>query len=253
MQREQHRGAGLLLLSEEAVLVRQREVHARALHRGQRADRARELALEAALEGQALLELRLAELGVVHQLVADHAALGQAVGRELQAHVVHLVGRHQDRRAAIGMPVGYVHLRQLREDRAAVLVGQVGVQHLVVALRRPGGHRERDADQCREAQAEQGLATGRQGGQAAAETGLARCAGGEGLGMQGSEGGVHRLVVGRRGSVEGLQGTPGRTNHRCLGIVPPALRRRTGEQAGQTRPVRSIGPRRGDLRSSPWT
>ena len=55
MQRQQHRGAGLLLLAEEAVLVRQRQVHARRLHRGQRADRARQLAFEAALEGEALL------------------------------------------------------------------------------------------------------------------------------------------------------------------------------------------------------
>ena len=73
-----------------------------ALHRGQRADRARELAFEAALEGEALLELGLAEAGAVHQLEADDRALGQAGGGQLQAQVVHLRGRHQDRAAAVG-------------------------------------------------------------------------------------------------------------------------------------------------------
>ena len=97
VQRQQHRGARLLLLAEEAVLVRQRQVDARRLHRGERADRARQLAFEAALEGEALLELGLAEAGAVHQLEAGDRALGQAGGRQLQAQVVHLCRRHQDR------------------------------------------------------------------------------------------------------------------------------------------------------------
>ena len=49
-ERQHHRGAGLLLLAEEAVLVRQREVHARRLHRRKGGDAASELAFEAALD-----------------------------------------------------------------------------------------------------------------------------------------------------------------------------------------------------------
>ena len=161
VQRQQHRGAGLLLLAKESVLVRQREVHARVLHRGERGDRARELAFEAALEGEALLELSLAE--------ADDRALGQAGRGHLQPHVVDLGSGHQDGRAAVGMLVGHVHLRQLGDDRAAVLVGQVGVQHFVVALAAPHRHREHHADEGGEAEGERQLALRRQRRQARTE------------------------------------------------------------------------------------
>ena len=78
---------------------------------GERADRARQLALEAALEGEPLLELGLAEAGAVHQLEARDRALRQAGGRHLQAQVVHLRRRNEDRRAAFGHAVRHVHLR----------------------------------------------------------------------------------------------------------------------------------------------
>ena len=133
VQAQQHRRARLLLLAEEAVLVRQRQVDARVLHRGERGDRARQLAFEAALEGQPLLELGLAEARAVHQLVAGHRALRQAGRRHLQAQVGHLAGRDEDR-AARSDPVRHVHLRELGDDRAAVLVGEVAVEHPELAV-----------------------------------------------------------------------------------------------------------------------
>ena len=187
VQRQQHRGARLLLLAKEPVLVRQREVDARRLHGGERADRARQLAFEAALEGEALLELGLAEAGAVHQLEARDRALGQAGGRHLQAQVVNLCRGNEDGRAAFRHAIGHVHLRQLGDDGAAVLVGEVGVEHLVVAVRVPGRHREDDAGQGGEADQGADLAAQRQRLDSAAE-----CRGGgqRGVGREG-DGVVH--------------------------------------------------------------
>jgi hypothetical protein len=145
---------------------------ARWTRAGERRDRTRQLTLEATLEGEPLLELGLAETGAVHQLEARDRAFRQAGGRHLQAQVVHLRRGHQDRRAAFGHAVGHVHLRQLGDDGAAVLVGQVGVENLVVAVRAPRRHRvdhpgeRRDADQGAElaAQRHRVDAAGKRGG-----------------------------------------------------------------------------------------
>ena len=54
-------------------------------------DRARQLAFEAALEGQALLELGLAEAGAVHQLEARPTEpLGRPAAASFRRSVVHL-------------------------------------------------------------------------------------------------------------------------------------------------------------------
>ena len=134
VQAHQDRCRRLLLLAKKTVLVGQCQMHARGLHRRQRLDGARQFALQPALEVQPLLKLRHAELALLHQLEPGHRALGQALRGQPQAHVVHLVGRHQNGAAAIGVLVRHVHLRQLRHDGAAVLVAQVGKQHLVIGL-----------------------------------------------------------------------------------------------------------------------
>jgi len=125
---------GFLLLAEEPVLLGQRQVHARALHRGQRLDGARELAFKPTLEVQALLELRHPEAAGLHHLEAGHRAFGQALRGQAQAHIVHPVRRHHDGAATFGVAVGDVHLRELRDDSAAILVRQVGKQDAVVLL-----------------------------------------------------------------------------------------------------------------------
>ena len=160
-QHQHDGGTRLLLLAEEAVLVRQRQVDAGAFHGVDGADRARELALERALQVHALLRLGLAELGVVHQLEADDAGLGQAGGRQLQAHLVDLVGGHQDGGAALGELVGHLHRGQLRDHGAAFLVRQVGEQHAVVALRAPQADRHDHGGQSGDAGAQLHLRAGR--------------------------------------------------------------------------------------------
>src|SRR3989344_94959 len=170
---QHHRCGGLLLLAEKAIWVGQGQVHAGALHTGDGLDRAGQLAFQATLEVQALLELGGAELLVFHQLEAHHRAFGQAGRGQFQAHVVHLVGRHQDGGAAVGVLVGHLHLLQLGQDRAAILVRQVGVEHAVVALATPQRHGHQDGDQHGDAAAQHDLALGRQRHHALGEAGCA--------------------------------------------------------------------------------
>ena len=134
VQAHQHRGRRLLLLAKKTILVGQRQVHAGPLHRRQCLDRAGELTLQPALKIQPLLELRHAELARLHQLKPRHRALGQPLGGQAQAHVVHAVGRNQNGATAICVLVRHIHLRQLGHDGAAVLVIEVGKQHPVVGL-----------------------------------------------------------------------------------------------------------------------
>ena len=124
--------------------ARNRQVHARRLHRGHRLDRARQLAGERALVVDLLGELADAELLRVHQLEADRAALGQALRGQLQAQLVDLVAGHQDHAAALGDVIGNVLLRERGDDLAAVAVGQVGVENPVLG---GAGPQERDHDQ----------------------------------------------------------------------------------------------------------
>ena len=170
VQGQQHRGAGLLLLAEETVLVGQGQVHAGGLHRRERLDGAGELAFEAALEGQPLLELGHAETAGLHQFEAIDRALGQALRGQAQAHIVHLVGRHHDGAAALGVAVGHLHLRELGHDGAAILVAQVGVEHAHLGRAAHEEQGQRDHHQRQGAQAQLGLLGGVQPCQARAES-----------------------------------------------------------------------------------
>ena len=122
MQAQQHRSRRLLLFADEAVLVGQRQVNAGRLDTGKRLDRTGQFAFQATLEIQPFLELRDAEAAVVQQLEAGHRALGQALGGQAQAGVMHTLGGHQDGVAAFGILVGDVQGGQLRHHGAAVLV-----------------------------------------------------------------------------------------------------------------------------------
>jgi hypothetical protein len=115
--------------------------------RRNRFDRAFEFAFQRALVVDLLGELADAELLVVHQFEADRAALRQALRGETQTHFVHLLGRHEDRATAVGELVRDVGGLQRGDDRAAVLIRQVAVQHLVVRGARPEPQTDHDGDQ----------------------------------------------------------------------------------------------------------
>jgi len=72
-------------------------MHPRRLDRRQRLDGACQFPFEAALEGELLLELGHAQLGAVHQFETHRAALGDALCGQLEAQVVDLTCRHQQR------------------------------------------------------------------------------------------------------------------------------------------------------------
>ena len=111
-----------MLLSEKSVLIGQGQVNTSALHARQGLDRAHQLTLQPSLEIQALLKLGGAELLGFHQLKTHDRTLGQARRCQLQAHIVHLVRRHQNGGTTVGMLVRHLHLLQLRQDRTTVFV-----------------------------------------------------------------------------------------------------------------------------------
>ena len=119
-------------------------MHARAVDGRKRLDRARQLALERALVVDLLLKLRGAKLLRFHQFKADQTAFGQTLARQAQAHLVHLIGRHQQGAAAFGKFEGHVHLLQRCDDCATVPIGEIGVQHPVVGALapKPSGHHQ---------------------------------------------------------------------------------------------------------------
>ena len=123
-----------MLLPEKSVLVGQRQVHAGVLHRRQCLDRAGQLPFESTLKRQTLLELGHAKSVGLHHLETGHRALGQTHRGQPQPGVMHLVSWHQNGTTPLGVLVGDIHLGQLGHYGAAVLVGQVGVEHPPIGL-----------------------------------------------------------------------------------------------------------------------
>ena len=134
VQAQQHGGRGLLLLPEKAILIRQSQVHPGTRYRSQSLDGTGQLALQAALECQALLKLGHAEAIGLHHLEPADRAFGQTLRSQLQTDVMHTLGRDHDGAAAFGVLIGNIHGGQLGDDRATVFVCQVRVQHAPLCL-----------------------------------------------------------------------------------------------------------------------
>ena len=110
-----------LVAGDEDRPLRQDQVHARRLDRGQGPDRPRQLALERAAIEHPLLELRRAEPHLVEALEADAPAARQAGARQLEAQLARSRLGYLDGRAVRLDAVGHLHLLELRDDRRRVL------------------------------------------------------------------------------------------------------------------------------------
>ncbi len=163
VQLQQHRCGRRLVVAQEAGVFRQRQVNACAGDRRQRLDRARQLAFQATLIVQLLLELGQPEFLPLEQLEADDGALWKTLRSQLKTRLVHLVGRHQNG-AAVGVAVRDVQLRQLRDHGAAVAIGQVGEQHAVAWRGAPQPRGADDRYQAGRAQDHQGAGARREPG-----------------------------------------------------------------------------------------
>jgi hypothetical protein len=130
-------GLGFGPLAREGLAARQHEVDARLPHAGQRADGARDLALQRAQAVHVLLEGRGGEgLAPVEDLVADRAAGGQAVACQQQPHARHLCLRHQHLRAARGEAMRDARALQRRDHLPRVARVEVAVEQGHRRLRR---------------------------------------------------------------------------------------------------------------------
>ncbi len=123
------RGGGLGLVAREQRTLGQHQMHARGLHPVERADGTGELAFERAQVVDVLDEARGAErVGLVEDLVADAAALGQPALGELHAQARHALLRNHDDGAVVlelerdGLAFQVLH------DRSGVLEAEVGEQ-----------------------------------------------------------------------------------------------------------------------------
>ncbi|OQA33320.1 MAG: hypothetical protein BWY57_01284 [Betaproteobacteria bacterium ADurb.Bin341] len=116
------------------------------LHGADRADGAGQFALQRALVVDLFGKLGKTEFGVIHQLKTDRTAAWQSLFCQFQADFMNPAGGDQDGAASGRELVGNVLLLERGDDSAAVLVREVGKQHLVVRLGDPEerGHREGD-------------------------------------------------------------------------------------------------------------
>jgi hypothetical protein len=127
-EHEDDRGARILPLTAEQLAARQYQMHARLLHRGDRADGARQLALERAHVVDVLNEVGGTEaLGAIEDFVADGGAARQTFLGHHHARAPDLVLRHEDLAAFLTDPVGDVHLLEAGDDLAAVLRAEFAV------------------------------------------------------------------------------------------------------------------------------
>ena len=145
---EHDRGGRLDLFAREQRALRHHQVDARRLDAVERLDGARELALERAQVIDVLHEAGGAErLRLVEDLVADAAALGQAVLGELHAQPGHPVLRHHDDRAVVAQLVGDHLPVELFDDRRAVLEREIGEQRRHLRRGDPQDDESEEADQ----------------------------------------------------------------------------------------------------------
>ncbi len=100
-------------------------MNASAFYRTQRLDRPGQFTFQRALIIHLLAELTDTEFFLIKQFKAYRAAFRQPLLRQTQTQFMHFVGGHFNRAAAIGKAIGDIHLCQLRDDRAAVLIGKV--------------------------------------------------------------------------------------------------------------------------------
>ena len=146
---------GVRRLGYEYRLLRQRKLDGRRAHSVHRADGPRQLTLKSPLVGDLLLELGGCHRHPVKQGVAGVGVGEQAFRCDLQAGVVQLAVRHQDRATAGRQLIRHTRGVEFVNDRCGVRGRKVGEQwrhlRLVDPLREgDGGEHESRAKQDRE-------------------------------------------------------------------------------------------------------
>ena len=140
---QEDRGRRRPLALDEERGLRHHEVHARAGHAAELADRPRQLALQGALVVDPLVEVAEAERALVEDLEAHARAERQALRGDAQPDLVHLVGRHEDLLTGAADAVRRLRRLELGDDGPRVLGGQRGEERHVLASRPSTGSRGR--------------------------------------------------------------------------------------------------------------
>ncbi len=141
-------GRRLRPVAREQLALRQHQVHARGFDLVEAADGARELAFERPQPVDVLDEAGGAEgVGLVEDLVADAAALGQAVLGERHAQAGDLGVRHHDDGTAVLELVIDALAVELLQDRCRIVEREVGEQRHHLGCRHAHHEEGEEADQ----------------------------------------------------------------------------------------------------------
>jgi len=129
------------LVGEEQAVLRLHDHDAGRAHSVQFGDRARKFTLQRPQVVRALHKVAQAELAFVEDLESNAVAAREALGGELHAEAIDLVGGDVDRSAPGGDLVGDVLGFQLADDAGGVLLAQAAVKQLVVGSAGPEDQR----------------------------------------------------------------------------------------------------------------
>ena len=100
-------------------------MYARPFYRADSFDGTRKLAFQRPLIIHLFAELANAKLFLIEQFETDRAAFGQTLLRQAQTQFVNFICRNFNRAAGFAKAVRNIHLRQLADDCATILIGQI--------------------------------------------------------------------------------------------------------------------------------
>jgi hypothetical protein len=106
-------------------------MYARGVHAGELTDGARQLALQCAHVIDFLYKIRLADLDLVKNFVADAAAFEASLPGDFQTQIIDLVFRHQNACSIVFQRIGNFFSLEHRHHAVGVFRGQVREQHSV--------------------------------------------------------------------------------------------------------------------------
>ena len=134
---QHHRCGRLARIAQEHRGLRQRQMHARALHALHLDDGARQFRLEHRLIARAFHHGAGAERGfLLNHFDAHRIALRQPLARQADARLLHLGFRHRHRAGGIELEFD-AGRRQRIHDLAALALRELAVEHRVVLSLRP--------------------------------------------------------------------------------------------------------------------
>ena len=132
-----------------------------AFNRSERFNGTRQFAFQRTLVIHLFAKLADTKFFLVQQFKTHRAAFRQTLLGQTQTQFMDFIRGNFDGAASLGETIGHVHLRQLGDDGAPVLIGEVAEQRAVIWRFGPQYHRhdDRDGSRARHNQRDSGIRT----------------------------------------------------------------------------------------------